>query len=103
MDIDQAFPHGGAFIPGEPEEQVKRRQEEHNKIASSMPVLEQLIADLDDEISKSKQIDLIDTESKVPVESQILALKELTKHLETFRSTITSKYRSYLESLKEQS
>lgn len=58
--MDDILPNDGSFFrPIEPEEQVKERKQEEGKVLASQPLLEDVIADFEDDLDDLSRISCI--------------------------------------------
>ena len=77
------YPNDGNFFqPEVPDDVKKAEQEARQQERQSIPVVEDLIAWFDAQIVEAEKLSNIDTESTVPIESQVKALQELVRLLE---------------------
>jgi len=97
MDIDQIHPSGGYYTPTPPDAQVKLRNKKLEETAKSLPVIQDLLDDLDVLIASANSLDGLVVGGKVPIEVQIMAKKELIKFARKERSTIEAKYKNFIK------
>lgn len=95
---DQLYPRDGDtyFIPPVPEDVQDADKEDKKKVQEAKPFVKDTLDWFTKQADECNRMTLIDTESKVPVESQIIAYQELAKLLELKKG----EYQSYLAELE---
>lgn len=99
MDLDQIHPSGGYYAPERPDAQERIRKQKLEETAKSLPVIEDILADLDALIASANSLDGLKVGAKVPVEVQVLAKQELIKFARQQHSKISAKYKNYIKAV----
>lgn len=97
MELDQLHPSGGYYTPPTPAAQSQKREKELNDMAKSLPVIEELLKDLDELIVASDKLSALNLNSKIPLESQLIAMQELAKFARKEKGKFKAKYESFVE------
>ncbi len=90
------LPNEGTFYQPEiPEERQEVEQAEKSFLREALPVMDELLSWFDKQADECDRLSILDMESKVPVESQIIAYRELAKLLRAKKGELSALQFSY--------
>ena len=94
--MSDLLPNEGTFYqPEVPQERQEKEQSEKAFIREALPVMEELLSWFDKQADECDRLSVLDLESKTPVESQIIAYRELANLLRTKKGELSALEFSY--------
>jgi hypothetical protein len=92
---DLLMNEGSFYQPEVPEERQETEQAEKSFLREALPVMEELLEWFDKQSDECDRLSVLDMESKVPVESQIIAYRELANLLRAKKGELSALQFSY--------
>ncbi len=92
---DLLMNEGSFYQPSVPEERQEAEQVEKSFLREALPVMEELLEWFDKQANECDRLSVLDMESKVPVESQIIAYRELANLLRAKKGELSALQFSY--------